>query len=96
MKEMDKRKLFQRIKSMSLEHFWNWMTIIHSDSYSAGMKHVIEAMEMHPRIYKPMVKEVLAKAREIRENWDDVKETEVTEDELEQIRQMIRPKKEAK
>lgn len=92
-KQLDKRKIFQRMKSMTLDQFWQWMNVIHSDSYQLGMKHVKEAMEMHPRIYKPMIDEVLDKAKEIREEWDQIQEKEISDDELEHIRKMLRTKK---
>lgn len=82
----DKRRFFQQMKSMTLEQFWKYMTIIHSNAYSLGAKHMIEAMEMHPKIYKPTVEQVIIKANQIREEWDEVKEKEVTTDELQELR----------
>ena len=80
MNEIQRRKTFQRVKSLTHEQFWQWMNEIHSQAYFLGQKHVREAMSCQPRISTSMIEQVMAKADEIRESWDgipmlDVKET---------------------
>jgi chemotaxis regulatin CheY-phosphate phosphatase CheZ len=87
-----KRKFFQEIKGLTLEQFWNRMNVIHSAAYEAAVKHMVEAMECTPGVYKPTINRVLDKAKEIREEWDDMKERAVEDDELEQIRNLARRK----
>lgn len=71
MNEIDKRKAFQRVKSMSNEQFWDWMNWMHSRAYAAAVKHYTESAEMvlPPRLQK----QLHDKATEIRESWDGMK-----------------------
>ncbi|BFH70628.1 hypothetical protein J27TS7_57780 [Paenibacillus dendritiformis] len=66
------RKEFQRVKSMTAGGFEEWCNYLISAGYAVGVEHMMTAMETHPRIYRPMIVDVLKKADEIRETWDDV------------------------
>lgn len=90
--EIIKRRFFQQIKSMTYKSFNNTMIAIHSAAYEAGFKHVVEAMEMDPKIYKPTIDRVINKANQIRKEWDEVNDAEVPQDELELIRLGLRGK----
>ncbi|EPY07438.1 hypothetical protein PAALTS15_09945 [Paenibacillus alvei TS-15] len=68
MDEIQRRKAFQKIKTMTHEQFWTWMNGIHSQAYFMGQEHIVEAMRQHPRIYRPMVAKVLESAKDIRES----------------------------
>jgi len=77
--EIQRRKTFQRVKSLTHEQFWQWMNEIHSQAYFLGQKHVREAMSCQPRISTSMVDIVMAKADEIREQWDQMPMIDVQE-----------------
>jgi hypothetical protein len=79
MENLKLRKYFQWVKQLSFERFKDEMNYAHSRAYYLGQKHLIEAMEMHPRISKPMVNQVIAKAEEIRELWDGLEEVTFNE-----------------
>ncbi|WP_059044000.1 hypothetical protein [Paenibacillus rubinfantis] len=68
MTEQERRRAFQKVKSMSNERFWNWMNFIHSRAYAKAAQHYEEAMaiELQPK----QAAAVKAKALEIRETWD--------------------------
>lgn len=67
---MDKRRYFQKLKSLSYDAFWRQMNIMHTRAYVASMKHYSEAMDI---VLTPKQKEqVIAKATEIRETWDGI------------------------
>lgn len=68
MDEIQRRKAFQKIKTMTHEQFWTWMNGIHSQAYFMGQEHIVEAMRQHPRIYRPMVAKVRETAKDIRES----------------------------
>lgn len=74
MNETKLRKYFQWVKQLSFERFKDEMNYAHTRAYYLGQKHLVEAMEMHPRISKPMVTQVMNKANEIRELWDGLEE----------------------
>ncbi|MEK3784726.1 hypothetical protein [Paenibacillus sp. FSL R5-0810] len=86
MDENQKRRVFQKVKSMSAKTFWQWMNDIHTRAYAKGITHMREAMECHPRISKPMVEQVLLKAEEIREQWDGLQTVTINDTEDEQFR----------
>lgn len=68
MDEIQRRKAFQKIKTMTHEQFWTWMNGIHSQAYFMGQEHIVEAMRQHPRIYRPMIAKVQGTAKDIRES----------------------------
>lgn len=86
MDENEKRRAFQKVKSMSVKTFWQWMNDIHTRVYAKGVNHMKEAMECHPRISKPMVEQVLVKAEEIREQWDGLRTVTIDDTEEEQFK----------
>lgn len=68
MTEQERRRAFQKVKSMSNERFWNWMNFIHSRAYAKAAQHYEEAMGI---VLQPkQAAAVKAKALEIRETWD--------------------------
>lgn len=73
MDDDQKRRTFQKVKTMSLNNFWSWMNQLHTRAYALGIEHMTDAMSCHPRISKPMRNQVLLKAEEIREVWDGLK-----------------------
>ncbi|NTZ20918.1 hypothetical protein EXW96_26385 [Paenibacillus sp. JMULE4] len=79
-----KRKIRQRMQSCTDQQFWNDMNWIHTRAYEKGVSHMREAMECIPGITKKQVEAVLAKAVEIREQWDGMREVEV-ESSLDQL-----------
>lgn len=68
MNEIQKRKAFQKIKSMTNDQFWQWMNWLHSQAYAKAVEHYTDAAEivLPPRLQK----QLHAKATEIRELWD--------------------------
>lgn len=70
MNEQQRRKTFQRVKTLTNEQFWAWMNLVHNEAYHLGQKHVREAMECMLQISKPQIDAVMTKAEEIRETWD--------------------------
>lgn len=79
-------KLFQRVKSLTLDNFINFCNSIQTQAYGLGITHMTQAMSCHKRIYKPMIKQVLEKAEEIREKWDGIKEETIDSDSIAQYR----------
>ncbi|MNP15099.1 hypothetical protein D3C76_1074430 [compost metagenome] len=68
MTEQERRRAFQRVKSMSNEKFWAWMNFIHSRAYAKAAQHYEEAMAI---VLQPkQAAAVKVKAQEIREQWD--------------------------
>lgn len=62
------RRLFQRLKGMSNERFWKQMNVFLTKSYAAAERHYGEAMDI---VLTPKQKAaVIAKATEIRVDWD--------------------------
>ncbi|MFW5433289.1 hypothetical protein [Paenibacillus apiarius] len=66
------RREFQQVKSMSIKNFELWSNSILSAGYATGIDHIVTAMEMHPKIYKPTLEAVLKKVDEIRSDWDNI------------------------
>lgn len=68
MTETERRRHFQRIKSLSNEKFWKYMNVLHTRAYTKAENHYQEAMDI---VLTPKQKAaVVAKANEIRELWD--------------------------
>lgn len=68
MTEEQRRRAFQKVKNYSNNKFWSWMNFIHSRAYAKTEQHYLEAMDI---ILQPKQKKaVMAKAKEIREQWD--------------------------
>jgi len=77
--EQERRRAFQKVKSMSNNKFWNWMNFIHSRAYAKAAQHYEEAMAI---VLQPkQAAAVKAKATEIREQWDGM--TTITMDDTE-------------
>ncbi len=72
---IDKKREFQRIKSMTTEHFWDFLERLNTQAYEMGKAHVKEAMQMHPRITKPMIEQVMAKVKDV-QKWDGLWEVQ--------------------
>jgi len=82
MTDDEKRRIFQKLKSLSCEKFWSQMNILHTRAYAAAERHYGEAMDI---VLTPKQKAaVAAKAEEIRELWDGMTtvDTDATEAEL--------------
>jgi len=64
----EKKRMFQKVKSMTNEKFWNFQNWLHSQAYAKAVQHYTEAAEivLPPRLQK----QLHAKATEIRELWD--------------------------
>lgn len=80
-----KRKIRQRMQQATDEKFWSMMNIIHSQAYELGQKHLREAMECTTGISKKQVQSVIAKAEEIREQWDGLTTITVDDTELNEL-----------
>lgn len=79
MTEQERRRAFQKVKSMSNDKFWKWMNFIHSRAYAKAAQHYEEAMAI---VLQPkQAAAVKAKAAEIREQWDGM--ATITMDETE-------------
>lgn len=70
--EQYKRKIFQRVKGMSLEKFWHWSNSAHTNAYRFAEKHYDEAlfMELPPK----QVEKVKSRVEKVRGEWDGVSE----------------------
>lgn len=77
MNPITKRKLRQKIQAATDQEFWEIMNWIHTQAYYKGVGHMREAMSCTPRISARMIEQVEAKATEIREQWDGLKEIQV-------------------
>lgn len=79
MDERQKRRVFQWVKSLSTEKFWTWMNYLHSKAYAKAVQHYTEAAEivLPPKLQK----QLHAKATEIRETWDGIREMTLEETE---------------
>ncbi|PYI57036.1 hypothetical protein [Paenibacillus flagellatus] len=74
-----KRRYFQKFKSLSADEFWRQMNVLHTRAYAAAQRHYGEAMDI---VLQPKQKAaVIAKANEIRELWDGMRA--ITTDETE-------------
>lgn len=66
--EEEFRRFFQKIKSMSVKSFQEAMNVLHTRAYAAAERQYGEAMDI---VLTPKQKAaVIAKAAEIREQWD--------------------------
>lgn len=66
--EEEFRRFFQKIKSMSVKRFQEAMNVLHTRAYAAAERQYGEAMDI---VLTPKQKAaVIAKAIEIREQWD--------------------------
>ena len=72
MTDQEKKRIFQKVKSMTTAQYWDWLERVNTQAYLIGQDHMTEAMNCHPRISKRMVEEVKAKAAQIREEWDGI------------------------
>lgn len=71
MTEEQRRRYFQRMKSMSNEKFWQAMNELHTKAYAKAMQHYHEAMDIILTTKQRAA--VIAKATEIRESWDGMR-----------------------
>jgi hypothetical protein len=75
MSREDKRAFYQRVRKAGYREFWRIMDEFHSRAYRLAEQHYQEAMDI---VLTPKKKAaVLAKAREIRELWDGIREVTV-------------------
>lgn len=81
MDDDQKRRVFQKAKSLTTDKFWSWMNQLHTRAYALAIEHMTYAMSCHPRISKPMINQVMEKADEIREQWDGLKAVTVDDTE---------------
>ena len=72
MTDDQKKRIFQKVKSMTTAQYWDRLERVNTQAYLIGQDHMTEAMNCHPRISKRMVEEVKAKAAQIREEWDGI------------------------
>ena len=78
MSRQDKRAFYQAVKKAGFREFWVLMNEFHTRAYRLAEQHYQEAMEI---VLTPKQKAaVVAKAQEIRELWDGIREvtTDVT------------------
>lgn len=65
-----KKQIFQKVKSLTLDHFWQWLNDQHTMGYAKAQEHYVTAMEI---VLQPKQrKAVLQKADEIRALWDGI------------------------
>jgi len=75
MSRAEKRAFYQRVRKLGYRDFWHVMDDMHSRAYRLAEKHYQEAMDI---VLTPKKKAaVLAKAQEIRELWDGIREVTV-------------------
>ncbi|OAS21154.1 hypothetical protein [Paenibacillus oryzisoli] len=86
MDDNQKRRFFQKIKQLTHEKFWSVMNIYHTRAYAAAERHYGEAMDIV--LTKKQKEAVVAKAIQIREEWDGMMTvtTDETENEIFDIR----------
>jgi hypothetical protein len=74
-----KRRIFQRLKTLSVDKFWEEMNILHTRAYAAAERHYQEAMqiELQPR----QAAAVIARAVKIREEWDGMERVTIDDTE---------------
>lgn len=86
MNREQKRIAFQQFKKLTPDQFWRYMNVLHSRAYGLAQKHYEEAMDI---VLQPKQKKaVIAKAHEIRELWDGVREVETSATEAEFFRSL--------
>ncbi|QMV44456.1 hypothetical protein [Cohnella cholangitidis] len=84
MNRNQKREAFQKFRKLTPDQFWRQMNVLHSRAYGAAQKHYEEAMDI---VLQPKQKAaVIAKAHQIRELWDGMREIETSETEAEFFR----------
>lgn len=74
---MDERawnRLFREIRSLTTEQFKQEMNVMHARAHSISTEQMVTALSCHPKVYKPMIKEILDKFNEIRGEWDGIAE----------------------
>jgi hypothetical protein len=87
--DIEKRKVFQQIKSMSAESFWSWFGVMTTRAYVQGIKHTEDAMSTHKRISRPMIDQVLDKVSEVRELWDGIHTMTIDTEEQKEIDRIL-------
>ncbi|KGE18449.1 hypothetical protein [Paenibacillus wynnii] len=86
MTEEQRRRAFQKVKSMSNKIFWEWMNMIHSRAYAKAQQHYEEAMSI---VLQPkQAAAVKAKAQEIREHWDGMATITMNDTEAAELKQV--------
>ncbi|MEK5057683.1 hypothetical protein BK126_05290 [Paenibacillus sp. FSL H7-0326] len=70
-------KLFQRVKSLTVDNFVNFCNDLQTKAYGLAVTHFEQAMSCNEKIYKPTRLEVLRKAEQIREEWDGIHEVTI-------------------
>lgn len=77
-----KRRIFQRLKSLSSDKFWEEMNILHTRAYAAAERHYQEAMQIE--LQPKQAAAVIARAARIREEWDGMETVTIddTEDSI--------------
>lgn len=75
MSREDKRAFYQRVRKLGYREFWAAMNELHTRAYQLAERHYQEAMDI---VLQPRQKAaVVAKAQEIRELWDGIREVTV-------------------
>lgn len=75
MSRKEKRAFYQAVKKASFREFWQAMDELHTRAYQLAEQHYQEAMDI---VLQPRQKAaVVAKAQEIRELWDGIREVTV-------------------
>lgn len=86
MNEAQRRRAFQKIKSFNNAKFWDWMNVMHTRAYAKAEQHYQEAMDI---VLQPKQKAaVIAKATEIREEWDGMATVTLSETEGTELRSL--------
>lgn len=70
MDDQQRKRIFQKVKSMTTQGFWKWMNSVHTRAYALAQKHYDEAMSI--ALQPKQAAAVKAKAQEIRESWDGI------------------------
>lgn len=76
------RRLFQKVKTLTHKGFWSFMNYGHTNAYRLAERHLSEAMDI---VLTPKKKAaVVAKALQIREEWDGINEITVKMDQMQE------------
>lgn len=86
MDEREKRRIFQKVKSLSNEKFWRWQNVLHTRAYTKAERHYQEAMDIE--LTPKQKAAVIAKATEIRELWDKMPEITLDDTESSEMREL--------
>jgi uncharacterized protein YwgA len=89
MTDREKVKFFQKIKSLTTRGFWDLINALNSQAYDMAVKHMQEAMSMHPRISKRMIEEVTERSKKVREDWDGLYAVDMTDEEVENYKRIV-------